>query len=149
MNTAYRMKSDTFWDLMSFNLIEVYRRFGGTYCLSKSKQSKHEGKRATRVKTWFRQIEQRSDSACLHTLFLDHEYGGNMLLRNVGHFYQTTWHNIPEDGILRSHSHENLNSHNLQIAWIVLSSGIEHCGYIIFIIFVSTQHCFQQAEFAA
>jgi len=39
------------------------------------------------------------------------EDGSSKFLQNVGRFLPATWCHIPEDGILRSHNHENQKSH--------------------------------------
>jgi hypothetical protein len=46
--------------------------------------------------------------------------GGSKSLETSVNFYQTTWHNIPEDSYLHICHHENLKSHtpHKQFSWV-------------------------------
>jgi hypothetical protein len=78
------MKTTINWDITPCSLLNVNRRFGGTY-------SHHQGRRISDARN--------QEAICSSKTSVD--------------FQQTTWCYIPENGTLHNHSCENLKSYKI------------------------------------
>lgn len=82
------------WDVTPCNMVEVYRRLGGTYCLRL--QGRRQAKNATRkVASTLKMVEVRSFETSV----------------NVYYATCTTYENRTEDSIFEGHRRWNLKYH--------------------------------------